>query len=361
MYELDTAQRINKSFTITAIEEKALNTPENMSNDQYIDVYGYASRMYKDGNYVIDADQESVDTFGFDLKRLRNGTMPLLFNHDQQKPVGKIMEATYDKEGLLIKARVFKYPDDQLTNFVYNSVKSGVISAFSVGMLVKNFELISQDGEDYIQLAKSEVIEVSLVAVPSNPEALFQITNIKSIDGTEKTVTLLSKSMITPENPDVCNGFECAIKSQQKELLVQKELEMELEDKETILGVTPEASKELDIILNPEDTVQPTTEDSKPVVDTTVAPVNAEMQNVDTTNDKPSEAAKEELIVPTPEATVDDKLALVNTIDIANMDFDELDKIYENLSEFLGVIEDKIQTQAVAEAIRELTTVVPEV
>lgn len=364
MYHLDTAQRINKSFSITQVVEKQAITQNDMIiEDQYIEVSGYASRMYKDGEYVIDADQESVNTFGFDLKRLANGTMPLLFNHKQDQPVGKVLEATYDAEGLLIKAKLFKYKDDQLTNFVYNSVKNGVITAFSVGMLVKDFDLIEQDGDEYLQLSKSEVIEVSLVAVPSNPEALFRIYNMKSVG---ESMTLLEKSAIKPENPDVCSGFECAIKSikqealeEQKEIeLINKDVAVEApvevqapsEEKETVVSVTPEALDKLEELNNPAAPV----EDTKPTEGVTVTPVS-EDSTVDKGNDKPSEAPQTDL-EQKPEDVLHSSLQHLASLDVANLSDDEMEQVYEAVAPIIDKINERV-VASIAEAMKESMTI----
>lgn len=359
MYQLETPQRINKSFSITQVVEKQAITQNDMIiEDQYIEVSGYASRMYKDGEYVIDADQENVNTFGFDLKRLANGTMPLLFNHKQDQPVGKVLEATYDAEGLLIKAKLFKYKDDQLTNFVYNSVKNGVITAFSVGMLVKDFDLVEQDGDEYLQLSKSEVIEVSLVAVPSNPEALFRIYNMKSVG---EVVTLLEKSAIKPENPNACSGFECAIKSiKQEQLEEQKEIEVDIkeveetqavpEDKEVVVSVTPEAMDKLEEISNPAAPV----EDTKPTEGVTVTP-NSEDTDTDKGNDKPSENPQVDL-EQKPEDVLHSSLQHLASLDVANLSDDEMEQVYEAVAPIIDKINERV-VASIADAMRESMTI----
>jgi HK97 family phage prohead protease len=354
MYKLDKPQRIDKSFTITSVVEKSLMQNDVVTDDQYIEVSGYASRMYKDGAYVIDADQENVNTFGFDLKRLVNGTLPLLYNHAQDKPVGKVLSATYDQEGLLITAKIFKYPDDDLTNFVYHSVKNGVITAFSVGMLVKDFSVVTQDGEDYLQLSDSEVIEVSLVPIPSNPEALFSIAVIKGIDGEDKQVTLISKSFLKPENPEACNGLECAIKNKQVEepmnvKTIEPEAIAEVEtEKAVVLDITDDASEKLselnDIQIAP-------AEDATPAEGEIVVPESKDSSTLDTGNDKPSDKAKADL-VPTPEEVLQNSLVALTGLSIDNLSDEDLSQVYETLAPIIDKIEQLVIAQA-AQVIKE--------
>lgn len=345
------------------VEKNALINDMDTDPVQFIEVSGYASRMLMDNQYVIDADNENINTFGFDLKRLKNGILPLLYQHDQSKAIGKVTEATYDKDGLLIKAIIYKYKDDALTNYVYQAIKSGVLSSFSVGILVKDFEVITQNNEDYLQLSQSEVIEVSVISVPSNPEALFRVTNIKSVDGTEKTVTLLEKKALKAENADACDGFECAMK-QKKDHEVEKEIKVEtknteVEEKETVVGVTDTAIEKLEEILEPKEEVTAPEQDEERAEGVVITPESKDSQETDKSNDKPSEEPKVDL-EQTPEEKLHSSLATIGDVDISKLSDDEMEKVYEALAPLIEQIEARVVAQ-VAEAMQEGMTITPQV
>jgi HK97 family phage prohead protease len=350
---LSTPQRIDTSFSISSVVEKGLTQNDAATgNEQWIEVEGYASRMYNaDGDYVIDSHQENVNTWGVDLTRLKNGILPILYNHDQDKVVGSVLEATYDRFGLLIKAKIVKLPGDNLTNYVYHAVKSGIIKAFSVGIIVKGFDVVEQDDEEYLQLTKSECIEVSLVAVPANHEALFRMTNLKSVDGVHKSVMMISKSNLKRENATACDGFSCAIKAQ------MEEKNMQVEEKEVVLGVTDEALEQLEEINNPpEPEEQSSVEDTEPIEGTTVT--SGEVEQVKDPNDKPSEEPQQDLppeLKPEPvaEQTAIDQVNSLVGLDISKLSDTELEQVYEVLSTIVEQIEGKV----VAEVVQELTTV----
>jgi len=206
--------KIRKSFSFQAKEVTDDGIP-------HIKIRGYASKMLDtEGKYVIDADQEHINAHGIGLKRLKSGNLPLLFGHDQNKAIGKITGAVYKQDGLEIEATVYKLKDDPLTNYVYEAVKAGILNSFSVGILVHKFDMIEQDGEDYLQLAESELIETSIVAVPSNNLATFSIMSSKGIgipgaseESTEPVVykTILSKQDLKLENPGICGEFETCV------------------------------------------------------------------------------------------------------------------------------------------------------
>jgi len=200
------AIRIDKAIGIDSIsmnEESAIPS---------ITIRGYASKMYdSEKKLVIDADSENIDTMGIDVSRLRSGNLPLLYGHDQKSAVGKITSAEYKPDGLVIEAIVYKLPNDNLTNYAYEAVKAGIITSFSVGILVEEFDVVEQDGNDYLQLAKSVMIETSLVSVPSNSHATFQIQEVN--DGTQKSFsTIISKGILKQENPNACKEFgQCVL------------------------------------------------------------------------------------------------------------------------------------------------------
>lgn len=363
MIHLDEPIKFNKDFSITSVVEHKVAPIGNdaVVEDQYIIIQGFASRMfYADSNeYVVDADQEIVNTFGFDLKRLKNGILPILFNHDPSKPVGTVLEATYDKDGLLITAKIFKYPGDDLTNFVYHSVKNGVLKAFSVGMLVRDFDLVEQNGEEYLELSKSEVLEVSIISTPSNPEALFRMQQIKSTDGASKTVTLLKKEDLKAiGDTTVCDGFSCAYNKQK--LKEQKEIEVDIkeveetqvvpEDKETVISVTPEAVDKLEELSNPAAPV----EDPKPTEGVTVTP-NSEDTDTDKGNDKPSENPQVDL-EQKPEDILHSSLQHLASLDVANLSDDEMEQVYEAVAPIIDKINERV-VASIADAMRESMTI----
>lgn len=100
----------------------------------------------------------------------------LLFNHNYDKPIGKVVEMRTDNKGLQIKGVISKSAGD-----VYNLVKEGVLSTFSVGFLIKDAEYDKQ--VDGLVVKDAELLEVSVVSVPCNQDATFSVA--KSFDNQE--------------------------------------------------------------------------------------------------------------------------------------------------------------------------------
>jgi HK97 family phage prohead protease len=97
----------------------------------------------------------------------------LLFNHDYNRPIGKVVEISTDNKGLKIKGVISKSAGD-----VYNLVKEGVLSTFSVGFLVKDADY--DKSLDGLIVKDAELLEVSVVSVPANQDATFSLA--KSFD-----------------------------------------------------------------------------------------------------------------------------------------------------------------------------------
>lgn len=109
------------------------------------------------------------------LKNYENNPI-LLFNHDYNKPIGKVIEMSTDKRGLRIKGVISKSAGD-----IYNLVKEGVLSTFSVGFLVKDADY--DKSADGLIVKDAELLEVSVVSVPANQDATFSLA--KSFDSPE--------------------------------------------------------------------------------------------------------------------------------------------------------------------------------
>ena len=97
----------------------------------------------------------------------------LLFNHNYDKPIGKVTELGTDNKGLKIKGVISKSAGD-----VYNLVKEGVLSTFSVGFLVKDADYNKE--LDGLTIKDAELLEISVVSVPCNQDATFSVA--KSFD-----------------------------------------------------------------------------------------------------------------------------------------------------------------------------------
>jgi len=142
-------------------------------------------RPNKKGEFIFtastslpDREGDIVRGDGWELEAFKDGG-PLLWSHDQRSlPVGKILWIKVAGEGdeaeLIGKARFNE--TTELAVDVAKLVKSGDLTGISVGFRPLEFETRDEGGREF---KSQELLEVSVVNVPANPEA--RITAFKSL------------------------------------------------------------------------------------------------------------------------------------------------------------------------------------
>lgn len=112
-----------------------------------------------------------------------NNPFPLLHQHDSERPVGTVVFERPTEKGIAFTARLPKIaepgPLKDRVDTAWGEVKAGLVRAVSIGFrtLEGGVERLKSGG---LRFTQTEVMELSLVTVPANAEAV--ITTIKSID-----------------------------------------------------------------------------------------------------------------------------------------------------------------------------------
>jgi HK97 family phage prohead protease len=130
------------------------------------------------------------------LKNFQNNPI-LLFNHNYDKPIGRVVEINTDSKGLKIKGVISKSAGD-----VYNLVKEGVLSTFSVGFLIKDADY--DKSVDGLVVKDAELLEVSVVSVPCNQDATFSVA--KSFETQEQYLEFKKQFDNTQGQPPAPTG-----------------------------------------------------------------------------------------------------------------------------------------------------------
>jgi HK97 family phage major capsid protein/HK97 family phage prohead protease len=107
--------------------------------------------------------------------------MPLLHQHDHDKPVGTVTFDRPTKDGITFEAKLPKIdepgPLRDRVETAWGEVKAGLVRAVSIGFRAMEHAFLDSGG---IRFIETEVLELSLVSVPANADAV--ISTIKSID-----------------------------------------------------------------------------------------------------------------------------------------------------------------------------------
>lgn len=95
--------------------------------------------------------------------RRRSGALPLLWQHDPERPVGRIEYLREDRRGLRVIARLSGGRAGQAAAAL---LREGRVAGLSFGYKVRRWS-----GERPRELREIELVEISLVSVPMQPGA----------------------------------------------------------------------------------------------------------------------------------------------------------------------------------------------
>ena len=126
----------------------------------------------------------------------------LLYQHDSQRPIGKITEANVTASGIRVKGVVEALPDPpslkERLDVAWAEIKSGLVRGLSIGFNPLDMEPLNPKDPWGSQRFKSwEWLELSAVTIPANQDA--SITAIKSID--ERLRRAAPGYSVKPPNP----------------------------------------------------------------------------------------------------------------------------------------------------------------
>lgn len=145
----------------------------------------------------------------------------ILAQHDYDDPIGRMVEHKVDNTGLWIKARISAAAE------IFNLVKDGVLTAFSIGFRILDAEYNSV--AEVFLIKEVELVEISVVSVPCNQNTLFSLA--KAFDNAED-YTEFKKQFAKSSNP--AKGLEAPKKANSKSSL--KELDMTPEELQKMLA-----------------------------------------------------------------------------------------------------------------------------
>lgn len=120
---------------------------------------------------TMDRDEEIIPAHAWDLKSFNKAGV-ILFNHDQNKPIGKPVKIEVKNDGLYIKARISSSDDPEIAK-IRDLIEDGVLNCFSVGFRAKDHNRLSGGA---MEITKAELFEVSVVSVPANADSVFKLS-----------------------------------------------------------------------------------------------------------------------------------------------------------------------------------------
>ena len=153
----------NKVITLTSTFTKSVLPTKDISIDSIM-IEGYASTVDTDrqGDIVPSTVWKSgVQNY------LKNPV--ILAYHDHSEPIGRMVDHRIDSKGLWIKARISAAAGE-----VFNLIKDGVLTAFSIGFRISDAEYNAAN--ELFVVKELELHEISVVSVPANQNTLFSLS-----------------------------------------------------------------------------------------------------------------------------------------------------------------------------------------
>lgn len=120
----------------------------------------------------MDRDGEVIKQDGWDLSNFKKNPVILASHNYHEFPIGKATNIKVEDKRLVFKA-VFSQATQKAIE-AYQLVKEGILKSFSVGFIPREY-----DEKDRSVITKAELLEISLVAVPANPQAIVTAKEFK--------------------------------------------------------------------------------------------------------------------------------------------------------------------------------------
>lgn len=140
-----------------------------------------------------DRDGEVIKSNGWELENYKKNPIVLWAHDYQSPPIGKALNVSVSKGKLLFQVKFADSETYPFADTIYKLCKGGFINATSVGFIPKEWDTAKKEGDPSRTYLKQELLELSIVPVPSNPDALRNALNqnlitIKEFETLSKTV-----------------------------------------------------------------------------------------------------------------------------------------------------------------------------
>lgn len=177
---------------------------------------------------VVDRMGDVIEQDGWNLKNFKNNPV-ILWGHnmrEERPPIGKALKVWLENKGKKKVKLMFKVKFDLQDTFaaeIFRKIKEGFINTVSVGFVPKEWEELDKDLGIWggLKYTKQELLELSFVPVPANPEALVALRAMK-----DKRFSPATLAELFPE--DASEAKERAL---QKEKLEEPSIEVSVKIK----------------------------------------------------------------------------------------------------------------------------------
>ena len=174
----------------------------------------------------VDREQDRIALAGWDLANFKRNHV-VLWGHDSSRlPIGRAFDVKI--EGGALKASVEFIPSDtpeggQFAESVYRLARGGFLGATSVGFRPLKWDYTndqSRGADDWfpgIDFEEQELVELSVVTVPANPEALIEAPGPGEGTAIAADTPPVTGEEVTGLSVDALNAMQVEIAAKQEE------------------------------------------------------------------------------------------------------------------------------------------------
>jgi HK97 family phage prohead protease len=174
----------------------------------------------------VDREQDVISLAGWDLANFRRNPV-VLWGHDASRlPIGRALDLRIEDGAL--KASVEFIPDDtpeggQFAESVYRLARCGFIAATSVGFRPLKWDYTNDQArgaDDWfpgIDFEEQELVELSIVTVPANPEALIEAPGPGEGTAIAGDTPPVTGEELTSLSADALNAMQAELSEKQEE------------------------------------------------------------------------------------------------------------------------------------------------
>lgn len=231
-------------------------------------------RGYASVGDVLDRQNEVITLSALVKARedlLENNTIFYEHKHSEL-PIGKTIQVDIDEKGLLITVEISKAP---FVDSIWTLIQEGILDSFSIGgRVLEAEEKRDDDGNLFNEITQIELFETSIVGLPANPAAKFELISksfgmaiteemrkrevsnkmAKENKGTEKTQeTFTSNSSVDSTTLDLTAGSgtiddsaTSTVTKSEEEVKVETEKSEEKEETKKEVEKSEESEKEVE-------------------------------------------------------------------------------------------------------------------
>ena len=166
----------------TMLHTKAIVTKEDVTTEE-----GVINAVVGSTN-VLDRMGDSIDQAGWVLSHYEKNPVVLWGHniHQDRPPIGKSIKTWIAGKQAKTKKLMFKIKFDLFDKFaaeIYRKIKDGFINTVSVGFLPIEWHNREEEGAVKGRIyTKQELLELSFVPVPANPQALVSLRSMSKTD-----------------------------------------------------------------------------------------------------------------------------------------------------------------------------------